>query len=336
MFCKNPQFVDRKKSDALRRCGWCMPCRFKDRQVWKSRIVLESHRHSSNVFLTCTYADEHLPSSPYVHVFKPSRHQGAHCVKYAPYSVRPDHHETFLKDLRYHYDAQFNSKLRFFGVAEYGEKTNRPHFHYALFNFPRCCGPGARYIGRRFIPCSCRVCSFVGSVWSKGNVFLGDLNNDSASYISGYVTKKLTSDKSEFNQEILKGRFPEFSRMSTRPGIASYVADRIAYEINFSELFHQQTCEPPPFLVQNGKKLPLGRYLSAKVNENLSIQKTTREKLQEMEQSVRSLLSDDETLPLDTAKIASSNLAIALQLANEGRVVNFETKSRMFSKGSNL
>lgn len=340
MFCKYPQFVDRKKSDALRRCGWCMPCRIRDAKNWKHRLVLESKSHVSNAFLTLTYADEHLPSSNYIHVFKKRdpvyNVETQYCRKFAPFSVRPDHHRKFLNKLRYHYNAQYGQTLRFFGVGEYGDESGRPHYHYALFNFPVCLGPGARYIGRRFHPCRCRVCSFLTDIWGKGNIFMGDLSNDSASYISGYVTKKLTSDKSEYSQGILKGRYPEFSRMSNKPGIASFIADRIAYEVNFHELYYNQACPVPNFLVHNGKPFPLGRYLLGKVNEKLAIQKETSEKLSEMEFEMRSLLLDDEDIPLDTKKIASSNLAIALQMVNEGRVTNLETKHRMFSKGKTL
>lgn len=154
----------------------------------------------------------------------------------------------FLKRLR---KAVEPHTLRYFAVGEYGDTSWRPHYHLALFGLDR---------------------SFALSIdkaWGLGFTYVGDLTFDSAQYVAGYVTKKMT-DKDD---DRLAGRYPEFARMSLRPGIGALSIGQVASALQnregWRELFIHG--DVPSVLSHNGRTLPLGRYLRQKLREELDI-----------------------------------------------------------------
>lgn len=320
MLCKHPISFNRVSRDAAFPCGQCLPCRINKRRIWAHRIILESLFHDSSVFLTLTYSDDHIPQGDFFH---PRTGQ-----VYAPFSVNPEEHRLFMNKLRFHFKDQFDRELRFYMVGEYGEKTQRPHYHYVLFGYPRCVD-GARYVGRRFISCRCPRCDFLRNIWGKGEIFLGELNVDSANYVAGYVTKKLTNDNSEFNRKILQGRFPEFARQSRRPGIGAMAMDNMARSLlQFDKSLYENL---PRVLAHGSKFLPLGRYLTDKLHEKMEISFAPGEKLQAYERALFSMLSLNADRP-DVSTAASSSVAIALQMLNSQRVLDMERKRQLFTK----
>ncbi len=251
MFCKYPQ-VFNKKYNVPMACGRCMPCRVKDHKVWTHRIILEAELQPDNCFLTLTYSDEHLPKE---------FHNKKTGQIYADNSVNPYHHELFIKSLREVYSRRYNKTFRFFGVGEYGDKTQRPHYHYALFGFPACTRVYKR--GQRFDQCKCLSCNLVLEAWKKGNIFNGQLNKDSAAYVAQYVTKKMTSDNSEYQSNYLQGRYPEFKRQSLKPGLAFNYISEVATQLTNANIHEYNLL--PRHLQHGTKKMPLGRYLSDKL-----------------------------------------------------------------------
>ena len=95
-------------------------------------------------------------------------------------------------------------------------------------------------------------------------MFLGDVENDSAGYISGYVTKKMTNRDDPW----LRGRHPEFARMSLRPGIGS----EYMWEVASTMLEHalDETMPDVPSGIAYGKQVrPFGRYLKGILRERI-------------------------------------------------------------------
>lgn len=208
-------------------CGQCIPCRVNRRRLWTSRLVLESLTSGSSFFVTLTYNEKFQPIDK---------------------SVVPKDLQDFIKRLRRSIEPY---KLRYYACGEYGDISNRPHYHMALFldaNIPKMTTQQL---------CDDAWCVDNDSI---GWTYVGDLTSESASYIAGYVTKKMTKR----DDDRLKGRHPEFARMSLRPGIGADAMDTLSTvlqtDVGLDDIL-KRNGDVPSFLLQGRKKLLLGRYL---------------------------------------------------------------------------
>lgn len=321
MLCKHPTVFNRKRPDAPMPCGQCMACRTNKRRVWAHRVILESQEHDECSFLTLTYDDDHLPDE--------FHHKKTGQI-YAPLSVSPYEHKQFINKLQTYAPRKLGKKIRYYGVGEYGEQTQRPHFHYALFGYPSCPYRGASMVAGKFQPCLCPTCKFISDIWGKGNIFLGSLTAESANYVAGYVMKKMTRDKSEYQRNYLQQRHPEFPVMSTQPGIGFATVDKIASLLTTYGISEQ--ADIPRVLAHGVKLLPLGRYLTDKIYEQMGITFAPKQRLQQYEASLRSLLSDSK---MDAAiRTSGSSMQIALQMLNAQLVLNLEKKTALYRKAT--
>lgn len=283
MLCKSPYIIHGMACP----CTKCMPCRFNRRRFWTNRIVLESMMHGDSSFLTLTYDDVHLPSGG---------------------TLVPRDVQLFLKRLR---KAISPVSLRYYFVGEYGDQTQRPHYHAALF------GIGIGYS------------DIVAKAWGRGHSYLGDLNLHSAQYIAGYVVKKMTAK----DDPRLMGRYPEFARMSLRPGIGALAIPDIARSMISSdgEILGLVNGDVPNSLKLGGRALPLQRYLRRKLRvaikmadsstpkDVLDLYKAELQALYENSSNYEEGLSKKEYI-VDT---------------NKQKVLNFETRTKLYSsKGS--
>jgi len=284
-------------------------------------------QHANNLFLTVTYSDDHRPDE---------FHHPTTGQVFSSMSVNPDHHRLFINNLRFKLHEKTGGRLRFYGIGEYGKRLERPHYHYALFGFPPCTD-GARYVGRRFIPCECPSCTIISDAWGKGNIFSGSLTLKSASYIADYLNKNLTND-SNYRQEgyrgltnyqKLSGRHPEFARMSNRPGIAAWAADGIADKLNFYNTLG--TIDIPKSLIHAGRHLPLGRYLTDRLYDKMGKTFEHGERLASYERSLFSLFLSPSTTP-QVKKICLQSPSSALAMMNAQYHVNLEAKTQLFLK----
>jgi len=238
MMCRNPYIAP---GGAAYGCGQCMPCRVNARRVWTHRIMLEATQHPDNSFWTLTYSDDKIP-----------------LTEDNLQTLVPKHLTDFMKRLRN--DVQ-PVKIRYFNVGEYGEKSGRPHYHLALFNFPTC-ERGITRTNRRG-DC-CRVCDNVRKIWGYGLVHAGNLEASSAAYICGYITKKLTR-RGDIR---LCGRSPEFARMSLKPGIGAGIIPDVASALLTHNL--ETTLADVPTSLRNSTRVqPLGRYLTRQLRSNI-------------------------------------------------------------------
>lgn len=297
MLCKNPYV---SSAGRVFGCGQCMPCRFNKRRIWAHRIMLEAGLYKDNTFVTLSYADDMLP------------HDG---------SVVPKHLQDWLKRLRKAWEP---NKLRFFAVGEYGDGSQRPHYHAALFNFPNCVYGQSQYSVRR--DRCCQWCNMVADTWLKGNVFLGTLESSSAGYVAGYVTKKLTNA----GDGRLEGRHPEFARMSLRPGIGGSAAWEIADVVLKYDLAEREG-DVPSTLRYGGKKFPLGRYLVQRVRvmsgEEKNAPQIVLDKIDAEMRPLREAAKADNESPSLKAKVLE---------ANKGKVASFEARERIYRKRRSL
>lgn len=212
----------------------CLPCLINRRRVWVHRMMLESLKHGDSCFVTLTYDESHFPVDG---------------------SLVPGDARDWLKRLR---RKVYPSKLRYFLVGEYGAQTWRPHYHAAVFGLSPVVGGG--FDGR---------CGVVKDTWPFGFTFVGSLTPDSAQYVAGYVTKKMTRRDADG----LGSRYPEFARMSLRPGIGGTAVGDVARALETDiGLDSVAECgDVPGSLRHSGKLLPLGRYLRGKLRGALGI-----------------------------------------------------------------
>ena len=223
--------------------------------------------HEDNAFVTLTYDPEHLPDNG---------------------TLVPQDLKNWQKNLRYH----ANIDLRFFSVGEYGEKTKRPHYHAAVFGFKGCASLNPK--------CPCTYCETLRASWKKGHVLNGTLTQDSASYIAGYVTKKMTDrdpqkkyenlkkkEKYQLAEEyksrvidVLDGNHPEFARMSLKPGIGAPALPTIQsmLETEHGVTLLSELNDVPDLIEINGKQMLLGSYLKNKLRERIGVDEKTKEK----------------------------------------------------------
>lgn len=200
-------------------CGQCLPCRINRRRKWAWRQFFESLCHDENCFVTLTYSPEKLPEGN---------------------SLDGRHLQLFLKALR---NRIAPSKVRFFAVGEYGDQTQRPHYHLSLFG-----------IGQSVEP-------LIAGAWSRGFVQVAEFNDYTAQYVAGYVVKKMTRP----DDERLEGRLPEFARMSLNPGIGFGAMSVIAEAIKDCADDWFLNPDVPNMVKIGGKDVPLDRYLISKL-----------------------------------------------------------------------
>lgn len=205
-------------------CGQCLGCRIDRSRTWAMRIVHESSLHeyaAGNSFVTLTYRSKE----------ESTKDQLANGY-YVPddFSLHKEHVQKFLKRLRKAYTGQ---KIRYYYCGEYGSicshgldvdvyrhaecQTGRPHYHLCLFNYtPRYANPVADTLFN---------CAELDELWKYGFTTWGELNFQSAAYVSRYCLKKVNglAQDDHYRRITDDGEIiflePEYASMSRRPGI---------------------------------------------------------------------------------------------------------------------
>lgn len=276
-------------------CGQCMPCRLNRRRIWTHRILLEALVHERSSFVTLTYSDDNLPEGG---------------------SLRPRDLQLFLKRLRK------RGSVRFFGVGEYGDQSFRPHYHVALFGYPVCSRGRTMHLNQR----CCDVCAVLKADWQLGGIDSGDLTLDSAQYIAGYVTKKMTS----VDDVRLSGRYPEFARMSLRPGVGAVaipdVAAALSGEIGQREIANSG--DVPSVLSHGRRRLPLGRYMREVLRRSLNVEKSDG-KAEAYRKSAEMLVLYKDYL-LDKAD-GSTPFAVLRDRINKQKILQAEVRAKIWA-----
>lgn len=265
--------------------------------------MLEAAQYTDNCFATLTYDEEHLPDDN---------------------SVHPKVLADFMKRLRKQWNTTENhqTKLRYFGVGEYGDGSMRPHYHLAIFGLPTC-QRGITRFSRAGNPC-CSSCERIRKSWPYGNIMLGTLEPKSIAYIAGYVVKKMTKD----DDPRLGGRFPEFARMSLRPGIGLGMMDELASTLLTLGL-DDKMIDVPMSLQHGSKKWPLGRYLRRKLRERIGRDPNTPlAVIQEQKEKMQPLR--------EAAFEASESLQKAVAEASKGKIIQVEARERRYRKRSRI
>lgn len=298
--CKNP-YVQGVHAYG---CGQCLPCRINRRRLWTHRMILESLKHAYSSFVTLTYAPEHIPKTA---------------------TLVPRHAKLFLKRLR---RSIAPLKVRYFLVGEYGDQSFRPHYHMALFGYPTCLRGRTDH---RLSEC-CVNCQVVKEAWGLGGVDLGSLTSESAQYIGGYVTKKMTKG----DDPRLCQRHPEFARMSLKPGIGALAMRDLATVLlsEYGILEINRLGDVPSILCHGKKKMPLGRYLRRVLRGELGFSSldSTEAGIKKAFLEMRVVLEEALVDPKNTSKGVKEILVDM----NRQKVLNLESRTKIYSGGKSL
>lgn len=322
MLCKNPYFIGAQPCE----CRKCVPCRVQKTRMWANRLMLESRSHLNASFVTLTYSDSNVPVV---------------AGKNIP-TLEPDHVKLFLKRLRH----RTNQKLRYFYVGEYGDVTNRPHYHLALFGFPSCENGRTNHLNKR----CCTPCVTIGETWGLGGVDVGELTEQSAKYIAGYCEKKWKEEKqcqsrktpSGMNRPkyLLDGRHKEFHQMSLRPGIGAIaIKSLVTFGVQSQRAKSVvKSIDAPVVLRNNGRLLPLGRYLRRKWREALGRKPDTPESvLREYRQELSRLLKESEfKYPSGIKSNVRQRAAFHHWKQNAQKALSLESRAKIYAKGKSL
>jgi hypothetical protein len=196
----------------------------------------ESQLHQAAWFLTLTYSDERIPEHG---------------------SLNPSDLRNFFKAVRRDYPP---GSVRYYACGEYGERTQRPHYHAVLF--------GADFLDKCAVPRASRDPVWrsptLERYWPHGLSEFGNVSRASAAYVAGYVRKKVLKrqDPEAYTRVVpdtgeLVELEPEFSRMSLRPAIGRRWIER-----------YWQDVYPRDFVVQEGKEYKPPRYYDKWMDEH--------------------------------------------------------------------
>ena len=226
-----------------------------------------------------------------------------------------DHYQRFLKRLRRLIEPK---KIRYFMVGEYGDQSFRPHYHACIFGL----GMVDHHIINR---------AWVQDGEAIGFVHVGEFNQKTAQYCAGYVVKKMTAA----DDPRLKGRHPEFARMSLRPGIGALgmveLAENLMANPHFAENIEREG--DVPTVLQLGKiKFPLGKYLRQKLRDEIGMPDDFNEEVIHLfaEKKKAELREVQEDSAPNTIEHLSPKAAY--QKKTKQSILNLETRNEIFSK----
>lgn len=207
-------------------CGQCLHCRIGREREWSTRLMHEALFYPGlSWFVTNTFAPEFaLPDA----------------------SVSKETGALYLKRCRHAFGA-----IRYMQRAEYGERTHRAHYHYALF------GPDLtdlRPARRNERGDQLYTSATLEKLWPYGFVEVAPLDAGSARYMSRYLVRSFKGEGLRpwdfvSPDGVITEREPPFISMSRRPGIGRRYVERYGHELGAGD-----------FVVVDGRKSPTPGY----------------------------------------------------------------------------
>lgn len=229
-------------------CGRCLACKIQKSREWTHRIMFELQSWNDAGFLTLTYDDNFLPKN---------------------YSLVKRDLQNFIKRFRRYLKDE---KIKYYGCGEYGEDTCRPHYHLIIFGFGVCTALKHKHT---LVPMKGQVFKVLSGplveLWSNGFVSIGEVEYDSARYVTGYINKKYSGVLADKVYTQTKREIP-FQVCSQGVGLDYAIKDSKRITEN---------C----YLSMRGQKLGIPRYFKKKLDfdKNLLEEQSRKRMLEEFE-----------------------------------------------------
>lgn len=149
-------------------------------------------------------------------------------------------------------------KIRYFVCGEYGDTTNRPHYHAIIYG---CDFPDRVQHSKNAQGHVLWKSEALTRLWGLGHCLIGSLTYETAAYVARYVIKKVNGERAKTHYtrvnpvtgEIFEIA-PEYINMSLKPGIGGDW-----YAKYKTDLF------PSDFAVFKGRRLAVPRFYSRKL-----------------------------------------------------------------------
>ncbi len=183
-------------------CGYCAACLSNKRNEWTFRLQQEQKVSSTAKFITLTYAEDTVPVS-----------------EYGELELSKRDIQLFFKKLRHAQNKYSENQIRYYMVGEYGENTDRPHYHVLLFN-----------ADSKILEVQPKKSSKLEEIWKNGHLDIGTCTLASIHYVTGYVITRQKEKFRRFFVEEENTRQLPFALMSRRPAIGhQYIAANKGY-----------------------------------------------------------------------------------------------------------
>jgi len=166
-------------------CGKCLPCLMRRKAQWSFRIQAEARNAFSSYFVTLTYDDKHVPIGDYqlsgnkldhklfIQNLKKLETQKVLSTRKLGSSEELRRKLLFIPE---------DEKFRYYGVIEYGDRFQRPHLHYIIFNI----------VDR----------SNIGRAWNRGISQVDECNVNTIDYVLKYMLKHVDKKDDERQREV--------------------------------------------------------------------------------------------------------------------------------------
>lgn len=186
-------------------CRKCLGCLSDRRNQWLNRCLIEARQYKSNLFVTWTYNEEHVP----------------------PCLIRKDYQDSF-KRLRIALDRLGRPKIREYYCGEYGDRFSRPHFHSIVFNMDLPYDVEVRFWlsknGRKIYHAEIGATPYYSSkwlesIWKNGFCIIAPVCKESIKYVANYLDKG--------KAPVAYPNAKPFKGMSCRPAIGRQYFDSI-------------------------------------------------------------------------------------------------------------
>jgi len=210
-------------------CNRCIGCRLNYADDWATRCMLHHAVHEDGIFLTLTYAPEHLPKDV---------------------SLNHRDFQLFFKRLR----KKFGNGISYYMCGEYGEKYKRPHYHAIVFGLKI---PDAEHFFTRgehkvYTSDSILAC------WKKGHISFGSVTWQSARYVARYIAKKVYGDSALEHYSRVDSETGEVYQVKSEYCQSSRGADKVIGRVFYQR--YKSDMYPSDFVTVAGVKRRIPRY----------------------------------------------------------------------------
>lgn len=264
-------------------CKSCIGCRLHHSREWAIRCTHENQMHEDSSFLTLTYNDDNLPKNN---------------------TLLLKDMQDFFKKLRRHFNYRGQkAKFRYMYCGEYGDTTNRPHYHILLFGLDFQDKELHKLLngGHRLY-----ISPTLDKVWGKGHTYIGSVTFESAAYVARYIDKKVNGKQAEEHYSIIDEHGVVIDKLKPEYAIASRMKEHDeslggGLGTSFFETYHQDIYPSDEVVIKGKKMRPPAYYdrLLERLNPDLfqQIKENRRNTLDELshteEQSMKRLLAKE-------------------------------------------